>query len=261
MKIAIITGASSGIGREFARQLDREGLDQLWLIARRGELLEQLQSELSTACRLFPMDLKNQDEIESLRPLLESERPNISMLVNNAGFGKMGDFADAPLKHQLGMVEVNVSALVHITHLALPFMSRGSTLIHISSISGFAPLGAFNVYAASKAFVTFFSIALVSELKERGIHSLAVCPGPVETEFGKKSAKGSGRQKKMFTKKADPAAVVAKALRDARKKKTYSIYGLKANLIHLLVRFLPKRKAAEIAYNSVYKKFEPEDFS
>ncbi len=253
MMIGIVTGASAGLGTEFARQLDARQLDELWLIARRRDRLEALRKTLTTPARVLPLDLRQPQEIDRVRELLARESPAVRYLVNNAGFGKLGDFADLPLTDQLEMIDVNVRAVVHLTHVCLPHMSSGSCLLHVSSVAGFAPLGGFTVYAATKAFVTHFSIGLLPELKRRGVHSIAVCPGPVDTEFSSVAHTGSHRQKRMFTTKARAEDVVRKALRDADHHRSVSIYGGRAKLIPLAARLVPKSVIASISCRAIYR--------
>ncbi len=249
-----MTGASAGIGREFAVQLDGNGLDELWLVARRRERLEELANQLTTKVRPLCIDLRDEDAIESIGALLREEVPEVVYLVNNAGFGKLGDFAQIPAKDQLEMVDVNVRAVTQLSHLCIPYMPRQSFMLHVSSIAGFAPLGAFAVYAATKAYVTSFSLALLSELRGKGIHSIAVCPGPVDTEFSLHCHTHSPRKKRMFKKKVLPDAMVRKALKDAERGRAVSVYGLMPNLVSFLSWLLPKRLVAALSYRVVYRK-------
>ena len=254
MAIAIITGASSGIGLEFAKQLDLIGLDELWLIARREERLKKIDKELKTKCRLLPLDLLNSNSFEIIDNLLKKESPSIEYVVNCAGFGLRGEFSEMPIKDQLDMIDLNVKALVTLTYISLPFMKEGSAFVQVSSIAGFGPLGGFNVYAASKSFVNWFSIGLAAELEHKGIHSIAVCPGPVSTEFGEISRKFSNRKKKMFNKKASPDLVVKKALKDVTRKKTFSIYGVSQRFLIFITKIISPKIIAKVSGKYVYKK-------
>lgn len=256
MKIAIVTGASSGLGAEFARQLDNENLDELWIIARREDRLQTLSQSLNTACRVIVIDLLKSDEINLvLGQLLEEEKPDVKFCVNNAGFGKLGNFEDLDRVDMTTMVDLNCRAVVQVSHLALPFMSSGSSLIHTSSSASFSPLGGFAVYGATKAFVTSFSIALQAELEEREIHSIAVCPGPVETEFSKVAYKGSTRTDRVFdsSKKSTAQQVVAKALKDCKKKKSHSVFGIAFILLAILSKFTPAFIVAKVSHKKIMK--------
>ncbi len=158
MKIAVITGASSGIGQEFAVQLDQNGsYDELWLIARREERLKIVAESLSTKCRILPIDLEKNGSMDLLENSLTEESPHVQMCINSAGFGLNGDFKDLDLKEQLSMIDLNCRAVVELTHIITPFMKKGASFINISSIAGASPLGAFAVYGASKSFLTSFS--------------------------------------------------------------------------------------------------------
>jgi short-subunit dehydrogenase len=255
MAIAVITGASSGLGHEFALQLDRAGLDELWLIARRGERLEQLKAQLRTPAHLIVADLSQPGDIAKIGVQLAERTPSIRYLVNNAGFGKHGEFAELDLEAQLGMIDVNVRAVTHLSHLSLPYMQQGGSYIQVASSAGFGPLGSFAVYAATKAYVISLSVALSVELKERGVHSIAVCPGSVETEFFMVSrGNGVARTKKLFAKKASVQAVVAQALADASAHKALSIYGFGIKVAHLLAHLMPRHMMAWAGYHLIYPK-------
>ncbi len=250
--IAIITGASSGLGAEFARQLDREHLSELWLVARDEVALKGVADSLKTPSRIIICDLSIESEIESkIGTALESAKPTVKFCVNNAGFGKIGPLHLLKREDMTAMIDVNCRAVVQLSHMVIPFMKEGSCLIHTSSAASFAPLGGFAVYAATKAFVTSFSVAIQAELVEKGIHSIAVCPGPIETDFSRRAHQGSVRSDSVMKKKADAEPVIRKAIADAKKKKSVSLYGIKFNLMPLLAKFIPQRILAEISYRQV----------
>ena len=164
-KIAVITGASSGMGREFVLALDKQQeFDELWLIARRRDRLEALASETRAPVRAIPLDLGVQSEIDKYKELLETEQPDVRVLVNAAGFGKFKAFTDLSLEEQLAMIDLNDKALVSVTYLTLPYMKEGSCIYQLGSLSSFQPVPYINVYGASKAFVLSFSRALNKEL-------------------------------------------------------------------------------------------------
>lgn len=254
MSIAIITGASAGFGWEFAKQLDKLQLDELWLIARREDRLAKLAAELKTPCKIIACNLIEKDAVdEALRPLLKNENPHIKYCINNAGFGKVGPLKELNDNDMLNMVDLNCRAVIHLTHMAIPYMDRGSAFIHTSSMAGFGPLGGFAVYGATKAFVTSFSMAIEAELLEAGIHSIAVCPGPTETEFSKVAHSGSTRSDSVFKKKDSVQAVVKKALKDTRKRRSISLFGLKNHLLFSLSKFLPSFLLSKISYKTIMK--------
>lgn len=192
---ALITGASSGIGREIARQLAPEA-KALVLIARRADRLESLERELNVInpqlivhSRL--VDLADEAQIDALSPWLHASGLAVDVLVNNAGLGDRGDFAGADWEKIKRILAVNVIALTKLTHCLLPMLrkARNASIINVSSIVGFLPVPYVAVYAASKAYVTSLTEALRAELRGTGISVTAVCPGPVDTEFGAVAAR------------------------------------------------------------------------
>ena len=195
MKIAIVTGASSGLGREFVRRLcAAEKLDEIWAVARRGNRLRQMAERFPGRICPLPLDLTDPQSLRTLENRLKEKNPEVRFLVNAAGFGKMGKYADIPLCDCRAMIELNCQALVAVTQTVLPYMGRGSQILQISSSSAFQPLPGLNVYAATKAFVLSYSRALRWELFGRGIHVTAVCPYWIkDTEFiPKAGSTGSG---------------------------------------------------------------------
>lgn len=245
MKVAIITGASGGMGWEFARQLDgKDELDEIWLVARRRQNMEELAALLEkTPARIFALDLTVPGELKALFDALDAEKPEVVWLINNAGYGKIGAFDSVDVETNLNMIDLNVRSLVEITQRALPYCARGSKIVQIASSAGWLPLTNFAVYGASKAFVVQFSNALSRELKPRGISVTAVCPGPVETEFFE-VASGVGTKMDMpefVTAQADK--VVRLAIRDARKGCANSVYGMSIKALGLVSGMIPRNLA------------------
>lgn len=186
MKTAIITGASSGLGIEFARALKKRysDIESFWLIARRKDRLTAVAKELGEdRCLILPLDLTENSAFSELDDLLKETKPEILYLINNAGSGKLGDFKDLSAKESRIQIELNCVGLTLMTRLCLPYMKRGSEIINISSIASFAPNTGMAVYSSTKAYVTSFSRSLREELKKQKINVLAVCPGPMDTEF------------------------------------------------------------------------------
>ena len=246
MDIGIVTGASAGLGWEFAQQIDaRYNLDELWIIARREARLEELAGLLNTPVKILGLDLTSKADISELEKLLRDGDYRLQLLVNNAGFGKRGNFANIDLDAQLDIVDLNVRAVVHITHLTLPYMQRGDQIIQVASSAGFLPMGGFAVYAASKAFVTNFSNAIAAELRDKGIIVTAVCPGPVATEF--QSISGSNPAETRYLGGSTAEEVVKKALQDVRRGKWFSIYGFMMNLLPFLTRITTRKLQAKLA--------------
>ena len=246
MKIALITGASSGMGREFVLQLDKsEAFDEIWVVARRLERLEALRSEVRAPLRCLSLDLSAEDSLRELKDLLAAEKPEIACLVNASGFGIFQAFADAPLEGQLRMIDLNDKALVALTYLALPYMGSGSRIINMGSLSSFQPVPYINVYGASKAFVLSFSRALGAELKPRGIRVMAVCPGWVRTEFFD-TAVTDPKVITYYNRYYEASEVVRRALRDLRRGKDVSVCGFSVRVQVLLVKLLPHRLVMRI---------------
>lgn len=225
MKIAVVTGASSGMGLEFVKALDkREALDEIWIIARRRERLEALAKEISTPARVLPWDLTKSESFAEYKALLEAEKPLVTTLCNVAGYGKFALFEETPIEDNLGIVDVNDKAVVAMTQLTLPYMKRGSRVINLDSLSAFQPVPYLSIYAASKAFILSFSRALNVELEPRGIRVMAVCPGWVKTEFFDRAVIDDTAVT-YYDCWWGPDEVVEQALRDYDKGKTISILG------------------------------------
>lgn len=239
MKIAVITGASSGMGEEFVKQVSRlTFIDEIWIIARRKQKLEQLAKEINKSVKIIAMDLKLKDNINQLEQILQTENPDIKLLINCAGYGIRKDFMDGTFDEEIGMIEVNCMSLTALTYLCIPYMHKQSRIIQVASAASFLPQAGFAVYSASKSYVLSFSRALNRELKKKHIYVTAVCPGPVDTDFFSISEKGGKmpRYKKFFLAKTEK--VVSKAIYDSRRKKSISIYGLPIKLLRVLSRFL-----------------------
>lgn len=241
MNIAVITGASSGLGREFCLQLDAlfHRMDEIWLIARREERLTELAAAMRNKTRIFVLDVTNEKQMDGFVKTLEEEKPVIRMLVNCAGFGLMGDFADLECKEQIGMLEVNCKALTRMTYECIPYMRKNSRIIQLASSAAFLPQPCFAVYAATKSYVLSFSRALSEELRKRQIYVTAVCPGPVETEFFDIAERYG---KTLAVKKltiVQPERVVRDALTASRKRKPVSVCSVWIKLFYVCTSLIP----------------------
>lgn len=241
MNIAIITGASSGLGEEFALQIDSlfHNLDEIWLIARRKQRLEKLAGMLGTKAKVIQLDVADDMQMQLFQEVLDIASPTIRILVNCAGYGLMGPFEELSLVEQLGMVKVNCEALTRMTHICLPFMKKNSRIIQLASSAAFVPQINFAVYAASKSYVLSFSRALGEELRKRRIYVTAVCPGPVETEFFDIAERYGTTLavKKMTIVQAD--RVVRDALRASFHKKPMSVCSLPIQAFLGISKVLP----------------------
>lgn len=242
MRIAMITGASSGLGRAFASEIaKRKDLDSIWIIARRENRLLELAEELPLPAVPIPLDLTAEDSFSALRALLERSRPEIRILVNAAGFGRIGNYAAVSDDDSGRIVDLNCRALVKTTLLALPYMTRGARILEICSTAAFQPLPALNVYAASKAFVYRYSRALRWELFGRGIHVTAVCPYWIrDTEFIP-AAKGTAdpRAVRHFPFASRARRVARSALRAGTLNLPVSTPGPVAFLQRIVAKFVP----------------------
>jgi len=185
MRIGIITGASAGLGQAFFHALPTQypDLEELWLIARRTERLEALAADSPVPVQVISMDLTDVAAYGALEARLAAVQPTVQVLVNNAGLGELNDMQDSNWPTQSRMVDLNCRALTAVTTMTLPYMSRGSVVINIASIAAFAPTARMTVYSSTKAFVLSLSKGLREELRPHGINVLAVCPGPMDTEF------------------------------------------------------------------------------
>lgn len=243
MNIAIVTGASSGMGREFVKKIASRyrKLDEIWVIARRMDKLMELAQEVPMNLRIFDLDLCKEEDVKELENALEHDRPNVRLLVNSAGFGFLAEFENGNSTIWSSMIDLNCKALTQITHMTLPYMSSGSRIINLASAAAFVPQPGFNVYAASKAYVLSFTRALRAELSDREISVTAVCPGPVKTGFFEVADPNNSTAffKKMLM--ADPAKVVNKALNDAKINKEISVYGSIINIFVFLTKIMPHK--------------------
>lgn len=238
MKIAVITGASSGMGREFVYALDRdEEFDELWVIARREQRLTALQDKCRAKIRPIVLDLQTRESFALYRQLLEQEKPEIAVLVNAAGFGLFGAFMDMDMDRQLDIIDLNSRALTAMCYMSVPYMKKGSRIYNMGSMSSWQPVPYINVYGASKAYVLNFSRALGVELKDRGIKVMAVCPGWITTEFFDHAIHDDTIS--YFNRYYPPEQVIEKALKDMKKGKNASVLGFPERVQVLLVKLLP----------------------
>ena len=243
MKIAVVTGASSGIGREFVKQISKKyrTLDEIWVLARRENRLRELAKEIKNVkIRPIAFDITDKRSLLRYKNLLESFKPSVRLLVNAAGYGMIGKFNELSENDNIGMIDLNCTALTRITDMTIPYMSKGgANIINLASSAAFLPQPSFAVYAASKSFVLSLSRALNQELKNKKIKVTAVCPGPVDTEFF--GIAETYHNVKLYKKMifAKPDKVVSLALRDAFHGKTVSVYGIGIKGFRILCKFLP----------------------
>ena len=185
MKTAIITGASSGLGREYAKQIADifPEVEKIWLIARRADRLADTVAECKRPCETLSLDLCADGDLLALSNRLSDEKPEVSVLINCAGCGYLGNVDETDPALFTRSIDLNVRALTSVTCSVLPYMKDGGRIINVSSIASFCPNPRMTVYSATKSYVSDFSLGLRDELRGRGINVTAVCPGPMDTEF------------------------------------------------------------------------------
>lgn len=240
MSVAIITGASGGIGSEFARQLNQLGvIDEFWFVARNESRMQALADELGVTAKNISADLTTMDGINKVRTALEEEKPSVSFLVNASGFGNYGAFDEISEDEVIKMIDLNAKALVLLTHMIIPYMEVGGRIIELGSGSCFAPLPYFNIYSSSKVFVLHYTKSLNYELKKYGVRATCFCPGWVDTEFlGKSKANGNTHPKTMkpLLKCED---VVRKCIKASIKGRVMCVTNWYTKLQHLLFKIVP----------------------
>ena len=231
MNIAIISGATGGIGKEFSIILDNENLDEIWLVC--GKSLPDYT--LSTKTRIFSLDLCDKASYDVLKGSL-SDDISIKFLVCSAGVGYNGDFSDISEECIDKMITLNCNALTLLTKICIPYMNKGSKIIEIASGAGFLPQPHFAVYAATKAYVINLSKSLSKELKANGISVTAICPGPVDTNFF-----ASLENVKQYKRKylISPKKVAILGLKASKKGKRVASTSFSMKMVHLASKILP----------------------
>ena len=255
MNIAIVTGASSGMGKEFVLQLPGYvTVDEIWVIARRAEALEALKDTVSVPVRPISLDLCQSESFDALARLLETEKPNVKLLINAAGFGKFGAYHKVPVEDELRMIDLNCKALLAMTRLVLPYMERGSHVLQLDSLSAFQPVPYITTYGATKAFVLSYTRAMSAELAHTGIRMMAMNPFWVKTEFFDHAFQTNDSEVQYFVKLYETKDVVATGLRDLYKtKKPLSIHGLLPRVQALTVKLLPHSLVMKVWMNQQKK--------
>ena len=238
MRIAIITGASSGMGRDFVHAIDKEFQpEQIWVIARRADRLQDLANQCKSQIIPLALDLSLDSSIQQLADKLEVEKPEVQVLVNAAGYGLFGTFDQMDRAAQVGIPRLNDMALTAMCHICIPYMPKGSKIINLGSNSSWQPVPYIAVYAASKAYVLSFSRSLSVELKDKGIHVMCVCPGWIKTEFFDTAVHDDTI--KYYDRFYTSQQVVDKAMKDLRRNRLVSILGFPVRMQVRLIKFLP----------------------
>ena len=243
MKIAIVTGASSGMGKEFVLQLSKYvAVDEIWVIARRTEALEALERQVTVPVRPVSLDLCKKESFQTYQQLLSQRQPDVKLLVNAAGFGKFGAYENIAVEEECRMIDLNAKALLLMTRLTLPYMHSGSHILQLDSLSAFQPVPYITTYAATKAFVLSYCRSMNRELKSKGIRMMAMNPAWVKTEFFDHAFQTNRSEVQYFNYVYEAKDVVATALKDLyRTKKEVSIHGLPVKFQVLLVKLLPHK--------------------
>lgn len=241
--ICVITGASSGIGKEFFTQITHDAsfkLDEIWVIARNREKLESLSSLTDIPVKAVSLDLSLDTAYEEYRALLEAEKPNVTLLVNCSGFGKFESIEKIGYRDNMNMIDLNVKATAALDMITLEYMSKGSGIINIASVAAYQPIPYIATYGATKAFVLSFTRALAMEVKKRGIHVMAVCPFWTKTAFFDRAIDAEEDPVvKKYAAMYDPRDIVRRALKDYKKGKEVSLFGFATKLQLLGVKLLP----------------------
>lgn len=241
--LAIITGASSGLGRDFGKFLDEHreyGVDELIVIARRRERLEELKNSLSIPTTVYPMDMREEGELNEFQKFLkkkvEEEDFDIKYLINSAGLGYKGESLELGADKEIGTLKINCEAQISIIHIAANLMREGGNIIQIASVAAFSPIGYMNAYSASKGFIYNYTRGLRSELLKKGINVTTVCPYFIDdTEFVGKANMGD----KKFFLPLKSKHVVEKSMRDTKRKFAMSTPGVVATVNRIFSGLIP----------------------
>ena len=243
MKIAVVTGASSGIGKEFFLSLKNrpEALDEIWVIARSREKLEELRALTEVPVRVIPLDLSLPASYHAYEALLEEHQPEIRYLICASGFGRFDAVENDRMDTLINMVDLNCNGVVGLTRPSIPYMGKDSLMLVIASVAAFQPIPYLATYGATKAFVLSYCRALNRELKKHRSRCLAVCPFWTKTAFFDRAV-SQNNVVKTYAAMYEPTDIVCHAWRAAKNpRKDYCIYGTVAKGQTLLTKLLPHR--------------------
>ncbi len=240
--IAIVTGASSGIGKEFVGLLLKEdGIDEMWAIGRNDERLKEVKEFDKERVRIFSMDLTDRRNLDIIEALISSEDVNVKWLVNCAGYAKFCDYGGIDRYTSINMIDLNVNALVSMGLICLSYMEKGAHIINMASQASFQPLPYQNIYSSTKAFVRNYTRALNVELKSKGVVATAVCPGWMQTRLIERAIVKGEKGTRVFPHIVYPEVVAKKAIKDAKKSKDISVYGLYVKMSRIVAKLLPQK--------------------
>lgn len=250
-RLAIITGASGGLGREFVSLMCREMLDEVWCIARNSKKLEAVKKEFGDKVIILPLDLIEEESLVNVKEMLKTQQPNVVYLINNAAIGEvLGSYSEGDYVNNNKTINLNCSSVVALCDICIPFMEKGGRIINLSSQSSFQPVPYINLYAATKAFVTSYSRGLNVELKSIGITSTAVCAGWTETDMLPKTL---NNKKIKYPGITPPQRVAVKALKDAKKGKDMSVCTAYVKWMRLISKIFPHSLVMKGWVKSIYK--------
>ena len=251
-RIIVVTGASSGMGKEFLLQIlkKEKNIDEIWAIARREERLNELKKNVCEKIVPIRIDLSKEKDLKKYKDKLEKEKPSIVILANCAGFGVFEHTENIDTDVKLNMIDLNVKAPVAMIDYSLPYMQKGSKIMNIASCAGFQPIPYINDYAATKSFLLSYSRALNKELRYKGIHVLAVTPYWTKTEFFDRAV--NDKKKKVvinYNAMYDPTEVMKQAIKDLYTNKDISIYGFVNKGQRVLTKVLPHSLVMKVWMN------------
>lgn len=237
--IIIVTGASSGIGLEFVKQLDVFGADEIWGIGLGWDNAGEVK--LATPLTKIEMDLTDDEQFDAFKQRLDAENPHVMWLVNSAGFARFGSYEEIPLDVSVNMIDLNVVALVKMSEICIPYMREGSKIVQVASMAGFQSTPYMNVYGASKAFVLSYSRSLRAELKVKKIGVTCLCPLWTKTPLIDNAKAEAKRATPKIGKMLLPERVVRVCIKKAQKNKEICIVGAKSWWIRLCAKLFPHK--------------------
>lgn len=238
--IAIVTGATSGLGRAFIDELEKDPhVEEIWAIARSRDKLAELEQQISKRIRPLAFDLTLPISMNEIEKMLKQRQPTVRYLINNAGFAKFGANGEIARQEAENLIDLNARAVVSLCTMCTPYLASGSKVLNIASLSAFLPLPSMAVYAASKVFVKNYSLALSEELKPHGITVTAVCPGWIDTNLYARAEIGAEHTIQKFDGMVKPHEVARSALADAHRGKRLSVYSLIPKAARFLSAVLP----------------------
>lgn len=243
--IAIVTGATGGLGREFVKLLSqKDDIKYVFSIGRNKSKIDNLKECFGKKIVTYQIDLSDREKIKEFEKELNGY--TIKYLVNNAGFAKFCSWEDLNVDESLAMIDVNISAVVSMCRICIPYMENGSKIINIASQASFQPLPYLNIYAATKAFVRSYTRALNEELKVNGISATAVCPGWIDTGLFDVGDIGAKKAPTKFYFMTEPQKVAKKAIKDADKNKDMSVCTIPVKFQHIGAKLLPQKLIMKI---------------